>query len=939
MGGVARFLVYSIKGRLIVSVMLLHALLMGMIVFDMVVRQRGFMRQQIAGEGEALAAALAANAPSWVIANDVAALDELVDGLQGVDNLSLAIIMDSHGRVRAASDRALFNLVLDDEASRRLLQLVGGDREKGAKNKAAQQFWHDGLIDTMAPIVAGGRNVGYARVMLDSAPVEAELDAVVRKGLFYILAALCIGGVIAWLLVRRMTRQLERISAGAEAIAGGDLDVSISGAAGRDEVAHLTRDINRMARALREDRSEREQIRAEIFVEKEKAQVTLNSIGDAVITTDVGGAVEFLNPVAEEHTGWRLDDARGQPLRRVFNIVNETTREVVVNPVEQAIAGNCIVGLANHTVLIGRTGHEIGIEDSAAPIRDRNGKIIGAVLVFHDVSEKRRAEEAAKAALAAAEAASYAKSAFLANMSHEIRTPMNGVIGMTELLLDTELTDEQREFAEIVGASANSLLGLINDILDFSKIEAGKLDIESIDFDLRALLDDVSAMLALRADEKGLEFVNLVEPDVPDRICGDPGRLRQVLLNLAGNGIKFTGDGEVVVHVRPLTLRDKSVRLRFDVRDTGIGIPGDRVGALFDPFTQADISTTRRFGGTGLGLAICKRLVDLMGGEIGVDSVPGQGSTFWFSLPFGRHAGGVEALRPPADGAAPLAGSRVLVVDDNATNRRLIELLLEGWQCAALCAAGAREALAILAGEHAAGRPVDAAIIDMNMPGTDGEELGRCIKSDPDWKDMPLAMLTSVAFRGDGKRLTDIGFDAYLTKPVRSDHLQAALAAALGQSRTGENAARRLITRHTLNEGVRRTRILLVEDNPANQKVALGFLSRFGYAADLATNGREALEALARTTYDLVLMDCQMPVMDGYEAARAIRAGAGGVLDPAVPVVAMTANAMEGDREKALAAGMDDYLTKPVDSQRLNEVIVEVLRGAQTAIAGKPAPA
>jgi CheY-like chemotaxis protein len=322
-----------------------------------------------------------------------------------------------------------------------------------------------------------------------------------------------------------------------------------------------------------------------------------------------------------------------------------------------------------------------------------------------------------------------------------------------------------------------------------------------------------------------------------------------------------------------------------------------------------------------------------MGGEIGVDSVHGQGSTFWFTLPFGRYASPNEAPQPPTNDAVLLSGSRILVVDDNATNRRLIELLLKDWACEALCVASAQEALDCLAAERRAARPLHAGIVDMHMPGMDGEELGRRIKADPASAGIPLLMLTSVAFRGDGKRLTDIGFAAYLTKPVRSDHLRAALVALRAPSKNdahAESSVRRLVTRHTLNEDARRTRILLVEDNPANQKVALGLLARFGHAADLAFNGSEALEALARTPYDLVLMDCQMPVMDGYAATRAIRAGEGGILNPAVPIVAMTAHAMEGDREKVLAAGMDEYLSKPIDSHRMSEIISEILRRGST---------
>jgi CheY-like chemotaxis protein len=325
-----------------------------------------------------------------------------------------------------------------------------------------------------------------------------------------------------------------------------------------------------------------------------------------------------------------------------------------------------------------------------------------------------------------------------------------------------------------------------------------------------------------------------------------------------------------------------------------------------------------------------------MGGEIGVDSVHGQGSTFWFTLPFGRYASPNEAPPPPTNDAVLLSGSRILVVDDNATNRRLIELLLKDWACEALCVASAQEALDCLAAERRASRPLHAAIVDMHMPGMDGEELGRRIKADPASAGIPLLMLTSVAFRGDGKRLTDIGFAAYLTKPVRSDHLHAALVTLAALRTPAKNGApadltlRRLVTRHTLNEDARRTRILLVEDNPANQKVALGLLARFGHAADLACNGSEALEALARMPYDLVLMDCQMPVMDGYAATRAIRAGEGGILNPAVPIVAMTAHAMAGDRDKVLAAGMDEYLSKPIDSHRMSEIIGEILRRGST---------
>ena len=756
-------------------------------------------------------------------------------------------------------------------------------------------------LEDSQPVVVGGEKYGTVFLRLDPAVSINRL----WRGFWETLGILLLGtGLslgVTLVVLRSGVQPLRALAASARRFGQGDYAVRVS-LEGPPETAQCIQAFNSMAVNI-------ESLLASLGRSEEKNRLLAMQVeqsSDAIFSHDRGGVVTSWNRGAARLYGYSAAEAIGRPLHEL-----DLWHDRATHGENGASGGQRALPASFETCAKTRSGQLVEVSVVATPLLDAGGRPLGELTIVRDIGALKQKE-------AAAEAANRAKSEFLATMSHEIRTPMNGVIGMTSLLLDTELTREQRDYAETVHRSGEALLAIINDILDFSKIEAGRLELEPVPFALRETLAETVKTLAPLAHAKSLELAYEIRPDVPDDLVGDTGRLGQILLNLIGNAIKFTEQGEVAVRVDAEGVTPTTVTLRVAVQDTGIGIAADKNRLIFDAFAQADASTTRRFGGTGLGLAISRRLVERMGGRIWLDSEVGRGSTFHFTVSLER-----ARVPVPKRVAAPpqaLQGLPVLAADDNATNRRLLEAMLTAWGVASTIVADGRSALAALESARAAGRTFHLVLLDARMPDLDGFAVAERIRQEPALAGVTVMLLTSDVMSGDLARCRTLGIARHLVKPFTPSELLNAVLLALGQSI--EPAAAPSPSFEAGEASSRRLHVLVAEDNAVNQRVIVRLLEKMGHVPIVTYNGQEAVEAYESRPFDVVLMDVQMPVMDGLTATRTIRKSE--ARHPGrrrLPIMALTAYAMRGDRERCLAAGMDDYLTKPVKPEELSAAL------------------
>jgi PAS domain S-box-containing protein len=887
--------------------------------------ERSSFRGAMTSELTVLADTLGANTAASLTFNDRNSAEDMLAALRAEPHVIAGVLYNKRGEVFAEYRR----------------KDLSPDFKTPAWHDDGAQFEPDSLT-LYRSVSLNGEKTGGIAILSDLGALHAKMRQYTQiSGLGLLFSALITGLISLWILhlITEPILQLAKISSRVSA----SEDYTLRAIpAGDDEVGTLVLSFNQMLERIQERdaalQRAKEDLEVRVAARTEELQTEVNERVRAELHLQFSlKELKDLESALDQHCIVARTDRRGiiTFVNDKFCSISKFSREELIGMDHRIVSSGFhsqefIAGLWS-TIKSGQVWKGdmknqakdrtiYWVDTTIVPFCDAQNSPRQYIAINTDITTIKSVEGDLRGAKEAAEEASKAKSEFLANMSHEIRTPLNGVMGMTDLTLETQLTAEQREYLETVKLSADSLLTVINDILDFSKIEAGKIDLEALDFNLRDCLETSLKTLALRADEKGLELLCEVAPEVPETVRGDSGRLRQVIINLIGNAIKFTDKGEVALKVQVESASELDRTLLFTVSDSGIGIPAEKLQSIFDPFSQADSSTTRKYGGTGLGLTISTRLVKMMGGRIWVESQPGKGSQFHFTARLGiadTKVIEVGSIAPPEI----LRAVKVLVVDDNQTNLRILEGMLRRWEMKSRSAHDGEEALTILSEAQKAGDPFALILMDMHMPGMDGFELIERIRQGPDSTTATIMMLTSAGHRGDAGRCVELGVAAYLLKPIRQSELREAIARVLGARE--QNGAIPLITRYSLQDAREPSaslRVLLAEDNRVNQRLATRLLEKRGHSVMVAADGHEALAAIEKERFDLVLMDLQMPGMDGFEATAAIRQKEKGT-GAHLPIVALTAHAMKGDREKCLAGGMDGYLSKPIRPQELDEIL------------------